>query len=170
MNKEEQKTLDKLYELIVKTREENKALGEALKSVNDKVDKKHEPIYLEKDILQVLQVSMNKAIQDCLSGYSSPLTKLVNSVVESRSTELRKIIADSFDNAIEKDEFKSAIREGFSHKIARTLINNNGGLFDKVSNELKQDAVFKSKMAIAVANVVEECMETRKSYPKNPDI
>lgn len=162
MNKEEQKTLDKLYELILKTREEGIALGEALKSVNDKVEKKNEPINLERDILQVLQVSMNKAIQESLSGYNSPLTKLVNSVVESRSTELRKIIADSFDNAISKDEFKSAIREGFSHKIARTLISNNGGLFDKVSNELKQDAVFKSKMAIAVANVVNECMEERK--------
>lgn len=162
MNSKEQKTLDQLYELTIKTREEGRALGEALKSVNEKVDKKHEPIYLEKNILQVLQISMNKAIQDCLSGYNSPLTKLVNNVVESRSSELRKIIADSFDDAIAKEEFKSAIREGFSHKIARTLINNNGGLFDKVSNELKQDAIFKSKMAIAVANVVNECMEERK--------
>ena len=161
MNSKEQKTLDQLYELVLKTKEEGRLLGEALKSVNEKVDKKHEPIYLEKDILQVLQISMNKAIQESLSGYSSPLTKLVNSVVENRSTELRKIIADSFDEAIGKDEFKSAIREGFSHKIARTLINNNGGLFDKVSNELKQDAIFKSKMAIAVANVVNECIEGR---------
>ena len=167
MNKEEQKTVDQLYQIVSNIRQENKILTETLTNMvnklNDKVDKKNEPIYLEKDILQVLQVSMNKAIQDCLSGYSSPLTKLVNNVVESRSTELRKIIADSFDVAIQKDEFKSAIREGFSHKIARTLINNNGGLFDKVSNELKQDAVFKSKMAIAVANVVDECMEERKS-------
>jgi len=30
-----------------------------------------------------------------------------------------------------------------------------------VSNELKQDAVFKSKMALAVANVVNECLEGR---------
>ena len=30
---------------------------------------------------------------------------------------------------------------------------------DKVSNELKQDAIFKSKMAIAVSNVVEECLK-----------
>jgi len=167
LNKEEQKTVDQLYQIVSNIRQENKILTETLTNMvnklNDKVDKKNEPIYLEKDILQVLQVSMNKAIQDCLSGYNSPLIKLVNSVVESRSTELRKIIADSFDVAIQKDEFKSAIREGFSHKIARTLINNNGGLFDKVSNELKQDAVFKSKMAIAVANVVDECMEERKS-------
>jgi len=161
MNSKEQKTLDELYNLIIKTQQENKKLIEEIKSVNEKVDKKHEPIYLERDILQVLQASMQKAIQDCLSGYSSPLTKLVNNVVESRSTELRKIIADSFDEAISKDEFKLAIREGFSHKIARTLISNNGGLFDKVSNELKQDAIFKGKMAIAVANVVNECMEER---------
>lgn len=166
MNKEEQKTVARLYQIVSNIRQENKILTEQLTNMvnklNEKVEKKNEPIYLEKDILQVLQVSMNKAIQESLSGYNSPLIKLVNNVIESKSTELRKIIADSFDNAIAKDEFKSAIREGFSHKIARTLINNNGGLFDKVSNELKQDAVFKSKMAIAVANVVNECMEERK--------
>ena len=37
------------------------------------------------------------------------------------------------------------------------------GLFDKVSNELKQDAVFKSKMALAVSNVVEQCLNERRS-------
>lgn len=166
MNKEEQKTVDQLYQMVSQIKQENKILTEALtdmvNKLNEKVEKKNEPIYLERDILQVLQVSMSKAIQDCLSGYNSPLTKLVNSVVESRSEELRKIITDSFDDAIAKEEFKSAIREGFSHKIARTLTNNNGGLFDKVSNELKQDAMFKSKMTIAIANVVNECMEERK--------
>lgn len=165
MNKEEQKTINQLCQIVSEIKQENKNLTETLTNMvnklNEKVEKKNEPIYLEKDILQVLQVSMNKAIQESLTGYSSPLTKLVNNVVDSRSIELRKIIADSFDNAIQKDEFKSAIREGFSHKIARTLINNNGGLFDKISNELKQDAVFKSKMAIAVANVVNECMEEK---------
>ena len=47
--------------------------------------------------------------------------------------------------------------------MARNIISNNDGLFDKVSNELKQDAVFKSKMALAVSNVVEECLNERRS-------
>ena len=36
--------------------------------------------------------------------------------------------------------------------------SQHDGLFDKVSNELKQDSVFKAKMSLAVSNVVEECL------------
>lgn len=49
-----------------------------------------------------------------------------------------------------------------SHKVTRTIISNNEGLFDKVSNELKNDATFKAKMAIAVSNVVNECLLERE--------
>jgi hypothetical protein len=61
------------------------------------------------------------------------------------------------------DEFKQSIVSAFSHKVARTIISNNDGLFDKVSNELKQDSVFKARMAMAVSNVVEECLRDRES-------
>jgi hypothetical protein len=60
------------------------------------------------------------------------------------------------------DDFKQAIVSGFSHKVARTIISNNDGLFDKVSNDLKQDAIFKSRMSLAVSNVVEECLKDRR--------
>jgi C4-type Zn-finger protein len=83
-------------------------------------------------------------------------------VVNEHSAELRILIADSFSEVIRTDDFKASIRTGFSHKIARTIISNNDGLFDKVGNELKQDAVFKSKMALAVANVINECLENRE--------
>jgi len=89
------------------------------------------------------------------------MVKLVKSVVDENSTELRALISDSFVQVIRKDEFKQAIVSAFSHKVARSIISNNDGLFDKVSNELKQDAVFKSRMALAVANVVNECLLER---------
>ena len=118
---------------------------------------------LEKDILQIAQQSIQKAIQESLTKYDSPLLQLVKQVVNEHSAELKGIISDSFDSVIKKDEFKQSIREAFSHKVARTIISNNDGLFEKVSNELKQDAIFKSKMALAVANVINECLEERKN-------
>jgi len=86
---------------------------------------------------------------------------LVKSVVDEYSPELRKIISESFGEVISLDEFKESIVNAFSHKVARTIISNNDGLFDKVSNELKQDAIFKSKMSLAVSNVVEECLNIK---------
>lgn len=166
MNSEEKKTVTQLYEAVNRIKQENKILvekiTEMINKMDNKVNEKHTPISLEKDILGVMQSSIQKAIQECLTGYSSPLTKLVAVVVDKHSLELKQIISDSFDDVIKKDEFKQAIRDGFSHKIARTLISKNDSFFDKISNELKQDAIFKSKVSLAIANVVNECLEERR--------
>jgi len=166
MTGQEQKTIDKLYQLMSDIQKENnefrKQVNDLTTKINTKVETKHLPITLEQDILSVVQQSIQKAIQESMIKYDSPLIKLVSSVINEYSTELRQIISDSFNEVIRKEDFKKSIIAGFSHKIARTIISNNDGLFDKVSNELKQDTVFKSKMALAVANVVNECLEGRE--------
>lgn len=164
----EQQTIDQLLSVVKDLRIENNKFREDVKSqidtINAKTEKKHLPIYYEQDILKAAQQAINEAITKSLSSaYDSPLIKLVKSVVDENSTELRGLISDSFVQVIRKDEFKQAIVSAFSHKVARSIISNNDGLFDKVSNELKQDAVFKSRMAIAVANVVNECLLEREN-------
>ena len=165
MTASEQKTIDNLLKVVQDLRTENAKFREDVKmqvdSINNKTEKKHLPIYLEQDILQVAQQSVSDAIKSVLSGYNSPLSKLISSVVDENSQALRTIISDSFTQVIRKDEFKQSIVNAFSHKVARSIISNNDGLFDRVSNELKQDAVFKSRMAIAVSNVVNECLLER---------
>ncbi len=128
-----------------------------------RLDKKDFPITMEKDILRTVQTSIAESIQKVLtSGYSSPLHKLVEVVIEEHRTELRAIISEAFSSVIKLDEFKQSIVNAFSHKVARSIISNSDGLFEKVSNELKQDSVFRSKITIAVSNVVEECLRERK--------
>jgi hypothetical protein len=167
MTTSEQKTVDALLQTLNSIRQENNKFREdvtnQVQSVKTKVDAKHIPITFEQDILRTTQVSIAKSIEAVLSGYSSPLNKLIVSVVDENSKELRQIISDSFSQVIKTTEFKESIVSAFSHKVARTIISNNDGLFDKVSNELKQDSVFKSKMALAVSNVVEECLKEHKS-------
>lgn len=129
-------------------------------------DKK--PSQLEQEILRTAQKSIDVAIQKTLQDdYNSPLKKLIVSVVEENSKELRTMISDSFVHVIRRDEFKQAIVNAFSHKIARTIISNNDGLFDKVSKELKQDSVFVSKMTLAVDNVINECLNENKAKALN---
>jgi len=166
MTSQEQKTIDKLYQLMSDIQKENnefrKQVNDLTTKINTKVDTNHLPITLEQDILSVAQQSIQSAIKESMTKYDSPLIKLVSSVINEHSTELRQIISDSFNEVIKKDDFKQSIIAGFSHKVARSIISNNDGLFDKVSNELKQDTVFKSKMALAVANVVNECLDGRR--------
>lgn len=166
MTAKELSAIERLLDSVSKLREENNKFREDVKNqvsvLKSQVEKKHVPLNLEQSILNNVQLSIGEAILKSMTGYDSPLLKLTKEVVESRSPELRAIIGESFNQVIETGNFKAAIVDAFSHKVARTIISNNDGLFDKVANELKNDNVFRSKMTLAVANVVEECLRERK--------
>ena len=165
MNREEKNSIDRLCEIARDLKHENNLFKEKIteltEKLNSKVEAKHAPLNFESNILHVLQSSMNEAIKKSLEGYNSPLNSLILSVINSHSTEIREIIDSSFKEVLNLEDFKKSIVSAFSHKIAKTIISNNDGLFDKVSNDLKQDSVFKSRMILAVTNVVEECLKNK---------
>lgn len=168
MTAKEQQTIDNLFKVVQDLRSENAKFREDVRlqveTISTKTDKKHLTVNLEKDILSTAQNAINDNIGKVLiSACNSPMQKLTASVIEEYSTELRALISDSFTQVIRKDEFKKSIVDAFSHKVARSIISNNDGLFDKVSNDLKQDSLFKARMTTAVANVVNECLLERKN-------
>ena len=167
MNKKEEVLINELLLLVKDLKSENNKFREdinkQIETINNKVDKKHIPVNLEQDILKTAQLAMNDSIIKVLTDYSSPLKKLTADVINENSLFLKELISDSFNQVIRTDEFKPSIISAFSHKVARNIISNNDGLFDKVSNELKQDSVFKAKMALAVSNVIEECLTEFKN-------
>ena len=162
---------DKALELITNSlnqlHRENQSyrdsLSEKIEKLSKQVEEKHLPITLEQDILKTCQSSIAASIKSVLEGYSSPLNKLIVSVIDSHSIELKEIVDSSFKKVIRTEEFKASIVSAFSHKIARSIISNNDGLFDKVNNELKQDPVFKSKITLAISNIVEECLKQQNT-------
>lgn len=166
MTTNEQKTIDNLFKVVQDLRTENAKFREDVKlhveAINTKTEKKHIPITLEQDILRTAQLAMNESIQKVLTEYNSPLKKLTEAVILENTTFLKGLISDCFNSVIKTEDFKKSIITAFSHKVARSIISNNDGLFEKVSNELKQDAIFKSKMSLAVSNVVEECLTERR--------
>jgi hypothetical protein len=167
MTTKEQQTIDNLFKSVQDLRTENSKFREDVKlqveAINAKTEKKHLPITLEQDILRTAQMAMNESIQKALTDYNSPLKKLTEAVILENTTFLKGLISDCFNSVIKTEDFKNSIITAFSHKVARSIISNNDGLFEKVSNELKQDAIFKSKMSLAVSNVVEECLTERRS-------
>lgn len=167
MTNKEQQTIDSLYASVQNLRTENSKFREDLTTlvtaINTKTDQKHLPVVLERDILNTAQAAIQNSIKTILEAYGSPLHKLTAQVVEQNSAFLKTLISDCFNTVIRTEDFKLSIINAFSHKVARAIISNNDGLYDKVSNELKQDVVFKSKMAMAVANVVEECLKEKNS-------
>jgi hypothetical protein len=167
MTTKEQDLISTLLKTVQDLKTENTKFREdvnlLVSTINSKTEKKHLPITLEQDILRTAQVAMQDSIIKALTEYGSPLKKLTELVINENSSFLKQLISECFNTVIKTEDFKQSIIDAFSHKVARTIISNNDGLFDKVSNELKQDAIFKSKMALAVSNVVEECLKERKS-------
>src|SRR5215208_896950 len=145
MTKKEEQTFEKIAKLITDINTENQKFRIDINKQIELVTEKIKPVQFEQNILSTAQQAIGKAIGDALTtSYDSPLKKLVNSVINENTTELKNLISDSFTSVIRTTEFKQSIINAFSHKIAKTIISNNDGLFDKVSNELKQDNVFKS--------------------------
>ena len=124
------------------------------------------PIQLERDILAATQIGIGKAIQESLSGYNSPLLKLIEGVVQTNSVELKSMIQDSFTRVIRTDEFKQSILDAFTHKIGRILIDKSSGILEKTVNDLRQDAVFKSKLALAISSVTEDYLKEKGDTTK----
>ena len=165
MTKAEEKELQRIYEILKTMSKENESfkttVAEQVAKIDRKVEIQYTPVNMEKSILKASQEAVYGSIIKALGDYNSPLTKLVAVVINENTTFLKEMISDAFNSVIRTEDFKKSIVDGFSHKVARTIVSNNEGLFDKVSNDLKQDNVFKSKMTLAVANVVNECLTER---------
>ena len=158
MTKTEQNALDQIFAVVSEMRKVNQALTDKVLKLQSAVEKKMEPVNMQDQILAASIGAVQASIQKVLTDYNSPLHILTKGVIESNSGELRRIISDAFSQVIRTEDFKRSIVDAFAHKVARTVISNNDGLFDKVSNELKSDAVFKAKMIAATASVVNECL------------
>jgi hypothetical protein len=167
MKKDEQKVINVLTEIFKTLKTENAAFREdatkQIQAISDKVDKKHLPVFLEKDIVAITLSSIDAAVTKILSEYNSPLMRLVKEVIDDHTSELKGIICNSFEVVIRKEEFKASVVEAFSHKIARVIVSDSEGLFQKITNELRTDTVFRSKITVAVANIVEECITKKPS-------
>jgi hypothetical protein len=168
-SKKEQDQIQKLENLLYSIKEENRIFRESLnsavnstvKDLSDQVQKKHIPINLELDILNSIQKSMDDAITGILGGYNSPLGKLVAQVVEKHSKEIFDIIDSSFSKAISTEQFKESVRSAFAHKVGRHVLSNFDGLFDKISNELRNDSKFRAQATLAMSNIIEEFLNKK---------
>lgn len=166
MTDKEAKNIQELTNLLISIKQENNEfrtqISKQVDGLKQQVETKELPITLELDILKTVQVATNKAVLEVLSGYNSPLSKLIIEVVNNHSPALKQIISEAFNAVISTEEFKVGIRTAFAHKVAKTIISNHEGLYDKVSNELKSDATFKARATLAISNIVTEFLEGNK--------
>lgn len=116
---------------------------------------------MEKEILRVAMASIEKAITTELIGYGKPLSKIVDSVIEENTPELRGIINQSIVDIIQHKNFKEALNQALKAKLAKTIVNKMGGELERRVNELKQDPTTRAKVTVALDGLMDEILSSK---------
>jgi hypothetical protein len=166
MTNREQQTIDNLYKSVQDLRSENSKFREDItsqvNSFNAKIDQKHLPLNLEGDVVKAVQSSLAEGLSKALTGYNSPLELYAKNVVTKYQASIESIFNTVVDEGINSNEFKVRVREVLLHKIAKTVTSGIDGSIDKTVNLMKQDAIFRSKLTLAVNGLVHEFLNPKK--------
>lgn len=114
---------------------------------------------LEQQIARQIKSSLSKVIVENLSGYNSPMKQLIADVFESERGNVSSIMKSVLSEVISSPDFKATIKDEFNRKVAKFLVGSMEGQVKKATEVLKQDPTFKSRMILAVQNIVDTELE-----------
>ena len=111
---------------------------------------------IEQQVLDTIKKGLSEVIITKLSGHKSPIDEVINTVFESERGEIIDVLKTTFREVIGSDEFRATIKEEFQRKVAKNLVGMLEGQVQSAANALKQDATMKSRMILAIENIVNE--------------
>ena len=159
MNYKEKQSVEKLSEKVTELVNQNiqhkKQITELVEKLNQKVDQKKIPLEMEKRVLSSVENAIHESLIKALTGYNNPLEKIAHSVVEEYSESISSIIRQKVGEEIDSLDFKALVGEEFRKKLSKAAIAGADGVVDKEFNKLKKDPVFRSKLTIAINNLIE---------------
>jgi hypothetical protein len=108
----------------------------------------------DKLILDTVRENLHKVIGDKLSGYDSPLKKMIEDAFKIHDQELRDLVYQSLGMAIKQEDFKIAVKQAFDHKIARCMVEHLSSSVDKAVNAIRSDPTIKARMVLAIEEII----------------
>lgn len=160
MTKSEQAELqllrDSIKQLTIAVSEFKQISTTQIAEIESKV--KSQPISLEAVMLTQIQNSMADAIKAVLVGHKSPITPLVEEVIERNKLAITAQLNLAIDDAmsITQEDFTRQIKEKMVKSLVTNTIQQSGGLVDKTFNDLKQNPAFRAKLLLAVDSLLKE--------------
>lgn len=111
-------------------------------------------IDVEKTIKNAIVDGMREGVKAKLTGYQSPLDKLITSCLESHSTEFRSLLEAGIASCMNDAEFREDIAKAVRQKLSSTLIQRFGGEMEKQVNVLKSDPTTRARITLAIEEIV----------------
>lgn len=163
MNKYEleiyKETRQMVSDLISSQKTYESKIDEKIDALSDRIDQKHIPIQFEPAILSSVQNSILEVIKTTLTGYNSPLTPIIRSVIESHTDSIRDQFSEVLKLELGHKEFKDNLRDTLSVKLAKSLIAGIDKSVDTVTDDLKRNPEFSSRLKLLVIDLVNEFKE-----------
>lgn len=164
MTTKEQQTINELLNVVKTLQEENKTFKEETKSLveklNHKVEEKHLPVSLEDDLIKSAKTGIVIGIQNELkkhfTEYNGIGRSLISKVIESYTADISKVVKNTTMEVLNDLDFQKELKNAVKHKLGRTVVSEADSLVQKSFDKLKKDEVFKSKLLIAVDNLLNE--------------
>jgi len=111
---------------------------------------------LEQQILSKVNEGVSKAIIEAITGYASPLTLYAKQTIEKHAGEIQTIMDSALTQTISSKEFKLAVKECFTHKLAKTLMAKMEGEVEKAATLFRQDPVRRAKVIAIIEKIIQE--------------
>lgn len=167
MTQKEQQTIDQLLELAKSLQKQNQDFQQSVRnemsSLQEQLSKKEMPVSLEKIIFNSVEKIFKEVVEKSLTGYGSPLTKLIENVLAKYDGEIKNMIDYSFKNGLDgtlnylnDSSVKESISESLAQNIVRSIFSAEKSQFDKITQEMKADATFRAKLTLAVDKLLTE--------------
>ena len=110
----------------------------------------------KKKIVEIAVGAVEKVIAERFGGYSSPLNKIADQVIEDNSDKFKKIFEGALAYTLDNATFKKAVKEEFLHKVAKSMVGKLEGTVEKAVEKLRQDQTLRARMILAIENIIKE--------------
>lgn len=114
---------------------------------------------MELDSDKIISESVRDGIREgikkrLMDGYNSPLSRLLESAIETHSVKFKQLLEYSIGTCIEDAAFREEIASSVRHTLAKTLVQRFGGEMEKQINILKSDPTTRARITLAIEEIV----------------
>lgn len=108
----------------------------------------------EQEVLQQVNESIAKSIAEKMTGYNSPLGKIVDNVITKHEGVIFDLVNGHVAASLSSIELRKELAEAVNKKIARLLIQRVEGELEKRVNALRADPIARARIDIAISEAV----------------
>lgn len=109
----------------------------------------------QEDVNRIIIEKIREQVGEKMN-YNRILLSMVEEAMESQRDEITAILNDTLASVVSNKEFASVIKEEFQRKVAKNLVGSLEGAVEKASNVYRQDPTLKSRMILAIENLIKE--------------